>query len=51
MNVADAVLRGFGRSLETFGKGTGQASIDASYSDYDPSLNVDAGPGEITASA
>lgn len=49
-NVVDAVIRGFGSTLTTFATGAGEADINASYSDYDPSGNVDGGTGAITAS-
>jgi hypothetical protein len=50
VNLANAVLRGFGQALVTFANGAGEADINASYSDYDPSGNSDTGPGSITAS-
>lgn len=49
-NVANTVIRGFGKSLVTSGFGTGQANIHTSYSDYDPAGNSDSGPGAISAS-
>jgi PKD domain len=47
-NVADTVMRGFANALVANGAGTGSASITTSYSDYDPSANLNTGPGTIT---
>lgn len=48
LNLANAVLRNFDQALVTFAAGPGEADINASYSDYDPSGNSDGGPGSIT---
>ena len=50
VNLANAVLRGFDQALVTAAPGTGEADINASFSDYDPSGNSDTGPGDITPS-
>lgn len=49
VNLADALLRGFGQSLATFGTAPGEARINAGYSDYDPAANASTGPGGIGA--
>jgi hypothetical protein len=50
INLVDAVLRGYNRSLARFGDGGGHATLNASYSDYNPGGNEAGGPGNLMQS-